>query len=50
MRMYSILGFILALALATLGWPDEKAMKEKGLDYFYPTSALVTGPDIIFFG
>ena len=24
-------------------------MEEKGLDYFYPTSALVTGPDIIFF-
>ena len=35
--------------LATLGWPDEEAMAEKGLDYFYPTSALVTGPDIIFF-
>ena len=35
--------------LATLGWPDEEAMKTKGLDYFYPTSALVTGPDIIFF-
>jgi valyl-tRNA synthetase len=35
--------------LATLGWPEEKAMEEKGLDYFYPTSALVTGPDIIFF-
>ena len=35
--------------LATLGWPDEKAMRKKGLDYFYPTSALVTGPDIIFF-
>ena len=35
--------------LATLGWPDEEAMEEKGLDYFYPTSALVTGPDIIFF-
>ncbi|MDC0547386.1 valine--tRNA ligase [Opitutales bacterium] len=35
--------------LATLGWPDENAMEEKGLDYFYPTSALVTGPDIIFF-
>jgi hypothetical protein len=25
-----------------LGWPDEEAMEEKGLDYFYPTSALVT--------
>ena len=24
-------------------------MDKKGLDYFYPTSALVTGPDIIFF-
>ena len=24
-------------------------MKEKGMDYFYPTSDLVTGPDIIFF-
>ena len=35
--------------LATLGWPDQSAMEEKGLDYFYPTSALVTGPDIIFF-
>ena len=35
--------------LATLGWPDEDAMEEKGLEYFYPTSALVTGPDIIFF-
>ncbi|MGY8714074.1 MAG: valine--tRNA ligase, partial [Verrucomicrobiia bacterium] len=35
--------------LATLGWPDEDAMEKKGLEYFYPTSALVTGPDIIFF-
>ncbi|MDG1139121.1 MAG: valine--tRNA ligase [Opitutales bacterium] len=35
--------------LATLGWPDDKAMVRKGLDYFYPTSVLVTGPDIIFF-
>lgn len=35
--------------LATMGWPEEEAMEEKGLDYFYPTSALVTGPDIIFF-
>ena len=35
--------------LATLGWPDEEAMEEKGLEYFYPTSTLVTGPDIIFF-
>ena len=30
---------------STLGWPD----KTKELDYFYPTSTLVTGYDIIFF-
>ena len=30
---------------ATLGWPD----KTEELDYFYPTSVLVTGYDIIFF-
>jgi len=35
--------------LATLGWPDEAKMKEAGFHYFYPTSTLVTGPDIIFF-
>ena len=35
--------------LATLGWPDEQEMEKKGFDYFYPTSTLVTGPDIIFF-
>ena len=34
---------------ATMGWPDKEKMKEKGMDYFYPTSDLVTGPDIIFF-
>lgn len=34
---------------ATMGWPDETAMKQQGIDYFYPTSTLVTGPDIIFF-
>jgi valyl-tRNA synthetase len=34
---------------ATLGWPDEAAAKTAGLDYFYPTTTLVTGPDIIFF-
>jgi len=33
----------------TLGWPDEAAMKAAGFDYFYPTTTLVTGPDIIFF-
>ena len=35
--------------LATLGWPDPAAMKAAGFDRFYPTSTLVTGPDIIFF-
>ena len=35
--------------IATMGWPNEDSMKKQGLDYFYPTSALVTGPDIIFF-
>ncbi|MDR1458442.1 MAG: valine--tRNA ligase [Puniceicoccales bacterium] len=34
---------------ATFGWPDLKKMEEKNFDYFYPTSDLVTGPDIIFF-
>ena len=34
---------------ATMGWPDGAAMKEQGLATFYPTSTLVTGPDIIFF-
>ena len=35
--------------LATMGWPDEAEMKKAGFDYFYPTTTLVTGPDIIFF-
>ncbi|NLP17711.1 MAG: valine--tRNA ligase [Firmicutes bacterium] len=30
---------------STLGWPEET----EDLDYFYPTSVLVTGRDIIFF-
>jgi valyl-tRNA synthetase len=30
---------------STLGWPE----KTEDLKYFYPTSTLVTGPDIIFF-
>jgi len=30
---------------ATFGWPE----KTEDLKYFYPTDALVTGPDIIFF-
>ena len=34
---------------ATLGWPDAAAMEKAGFNYFYPTSTLVTGPDIIFF-
>ncbi len=34
---------------ATMGWPDKDAEKAAGLDYFYPTTTLVTGPDIIFF-
>lgn len=31
---------------STLGWPE----KTEELDYFYPTSTLVTGYDIIFSG
>jgi valyl-tRNA synthetase len=34
---------------ATMGWPDPEAQKQAGLEYFYPTTTLVTGPDIIFF-
>jgi len=34
---------------ATMGWPDALAERKAGFDYFYPTSTLVTGPDIIFF-
>jgi len=34
---------------ATMGWPEPDKMKEAGVGYFYPTSTLVTGPDIIFF-
>ncbi|MBE7092946.1 MAG: valine--tRNA ligase [Clostridiales bacterium] len=30
---------------STLGWPE----KTKELDYYYPTNALITGYDIIFF-
>ena len=30
---------------STLGWPEQT----EDLKYFYPTSTLVTGPDIIFF-
>ncbi len=34
---------------ATMGWPDAAEMQRDGFDYFYPTTTLVTGPDIIFF-
>ncbi len=34
---------------ATMGWPESKEIKKLGLEYFYPTTDLVTGPDIIFF-
>ena len=34
---------------ATMGWPNGDEEKRQGLHTFYPTSALVTGPDIIFF-
>ena len=36
-------------AHSTLGWPNEKAMAERGFDRYLPTSVLVTGFDIIFF-
>ncbi len=34
---------------ATFGWPSEEAKVKEELGYFYPTSMLVTGFDIIFF-
>ena len=34
---------------ATLGWPEPGKMAAEGFEQFYPTSTLVTGPDIIFF-
>ncbi|MFA5264584.1 MAG: valine--tRNA ligase [Opitutaceae bacterium] len=34
---------------AIMGWPEADKMKAAGLSTFYPTSTLVTGPDIIFF-
>jgi valyl-tRNA synthetase len=36
------------LPFTTLGWPDAKAEKERGMEVFYPTSLLVTGFDILF--
>ncbi|MFT4901015.1 MAG: valyl-tRNA synthetase [Lentimonas sp.] len=35
--------------MANLGWPEPSAAQQKELDYWYPTSTLVTGFDIIFF-
>ncbi|MEN8661480.1 MAG: valine--tRNA ligase [Lentimonas sp.] len=35
--------------MANLGWPNADAEQQKELDYWYPTSTLVTGFDIIFF-
>ncbi len=35
--------------LSTLGWPDKAEMKKRGFEYFYPTTTLVTAPEIIFF-
>ena len=32
-----------------MGWPDKDLMEKEGLGTYYPTSTLVTGPDIIFF-
>ncbi len=34
---------------ATFGWPSDDPKVKEELDYFYPTSMLVTGFDIIFF-
>ena len=35
--------------MANLGWPHPTAAQQKELDFWYPTSTLVTGFDIIFF-
>ncbi|MDP0498873.1 MAG: valine--tRNA ligase [Verrucomicrobiota bacterium JB022] len=34
--------------LANFGWPNATGEQQQELDYFYPTSTLVTGFDIIF--
>ena len=34
---------------STQGWPDARAMAERGFDAYLPSSVLVTGFDIIFF-
>ncbi len=35
--------------MANLGWPEPTATQQKEMDFWYPTSVLVTGFDIIFF-
>lgn len=35
--------------MANLGWPQANDSQQKEQDYWYPTSTLVTGFDIIFF-
>lgn len=35
--------------MANLGWPEPTAEQRKEMDFWYPTSVLVTGFDIIFF-
>ncbi len=35
--------------MANLGWPEPSAEQQKELDFWYPTTVLVTGFDIIFF-
>ena len=34
--------------LETFGWPDAAAMKRDGFDYYFPTSTLVTGYEILY--
>ena len=34
---------------STMGWPNAETMAERGFERFLPSSALVTGFDIIFF-
>ncbi len=35
--------------MANLGWPEPTVEQRKEMDFWYPTSVLVTGFDIIFF-
>jgi len=34
--------------LSVFGWPDKNAMMRAGFDYYYPTSTLVTGYEILY--